>query len=77
MALCHSERSEESAFVRPAPELQIFRCAQDDNPWRSVILSEAKNLHLFALHRNYRSFAALRMTSHCQARSSYSMDDYL
>jgi len=28
--VCHSERSEESALVRPGPELQILRFAQDD-----------------------------------------------
>jgi hypothetical protein len=29
--VCHSERSEESALVRPGPELQILRFAQDDS----------------------------------------------
>ena len=29
--VCHSERSEESALVRPGPELQLLRFAQDDS----------------------------------------------
>ena len=47
------------------PGFHVFGWAE--GPWKfprkSVILSEAKNLHQFASHWNCRSFAALRMTA--------------
>jgi len=61
---CDSDRTEESchdAFVNDPPCSQARFLAPRSR--KSVILSEAKNLHWFASHRNCRSFASLRMTA--------------